>query len=301
MNTLNELITSLKHNSSRDLAWAIFAPDLLTHRSICTLSPDLDQRRIDWLKDLDNSPEPLKNELYTGRSLGRYYESLWAFFFQHDKQYQAVSINLPVRDSSKTIGEFDFIIKDLKNNCFIHHEVAVKYYLFFQSHPSQLASNKNNWLGPNSQDTLHKKWRHITQHQSQLSKHASAKRELSKLGISNIKSTLAIKGYLFTPQNENDAPNDFNNNNALYHWYSIENFLSQDDSNKTLVFIPKRRWLNKQHEADSIELLDKQELLEKIINANTPLMAAYIQKSGNSVSEQQRFFVIPDTWPYCKL
>ncbi len=305
MITLHELMDSLNHNSTRDLAWAIFSPDLLKHPSVTTLSPNLNQTRIDWLRILDKSPDVLEDDLYSGRSLGRYYESLWTYFFQHDKQYQLISLNLPVRENSKTIGEFDFIIKDINNDFFIHHEVAVKYYLFFQSHKSQTVNDKNNWLGPNSKDTLQKKWAHITQHQSQLSEHSCAKKELSNIGINKIKKTLAIKGYLFTPsdigKSNKNAPTDFNNENNLSQWFTINNFLLAQNPNKTLAFIPKKRWLSTSHEPESIELFNKENLVEKIRSVNTPLMAAYVKKNGGLLSEEERFFIIPDSWPYSKL
>ena len=309
MNTLNELIRSLNHNSTRDLAWAIFFPHLLQHHAVTTLSPELNCQRINWIKDLDKAPEALEHELFRGASLGRYYESLWAFFFKYDTQYQVIAQNLAIQDESRTIGEFDFIIRDSHSDCFIHHEVAVKYYLYFQRHNLSVATDKHNWLGPNSRDTLHKKWTHITQHQSQLGEHPSAKAELSKLGIEKLQKTIALKGYLFSSQNKksslHNTPSDFNNKNTLSLWFSIEDFLLWSNEYQTLAFIPKKQWLGSNHELNSIELLNKESLTNKVRKANTPLMAAYVLEEESCLTEEMRFFVIPDkwpaNWPYSKL
>lgn len=297
MNAFNNLIHTLNHDSTRHLAWAIFAPEMIQQPSITALMPELTLQRIHWLKMLDNKPAILESELYLGHSLGRYYESLWHFFFQHDSQYEILAQNLAIRNAATTIGEFDFIIRDRHTDCFIHHEIAVKYYLFYPPNNNSLASDKNNWLGPDSRDTLHKKWTHITQQQIHLSDHVYAKDLLSQLGITQLNKTISLKGCLFSPSGINDTPTGYNKQNTLYHWYNIDDFLSLNNKNNILAFIPKKSWLTCLHSHNSIEITNHKIMTDKVRKTNMPLMAAYIRNDKTGLSEEQRFFIVPDRWP----
>lgn len=124
----------MKHLShqqiARDIHWSLNSPSII--------NPDCDSRFIcpasrpvhnDQVTDSDYSE--LVEILHQRRShlLGIYYESLWQYILRHSEDYQLLACNLQVQDNHQTLGEYDLILKSLRQEVFIHRELAIKYYL----------------------------------------------------------------------------------------------------------------------------------------------------------------------------
>jgi uncharacterized protein len=299
MHSLHRLMSSFSQDITRDLAWSVFAPPLLTHNEIPFFRPALTDLRIKWLQEVDRQQQTLKPDY----RLGRYHESLWAYFFQHDEQYKWIAQNIAITKHGKTLGEIDFIVLDHETERFIHLEVAVKFYLFHP--PTQTTSNiltKNdnrNWLGPNSTDNLERKWQHLTQQQCRISQKQDTFQTLEKFGIdcSKLDQALCLKGYVFSPFNKNISPLFFNQENNLYHYFTMAEFEHKNRCGAIVSIIPKQRWLTQIHEKKALTPLSHDALLNTIKEISVPIMIAELHEANNQFIETNRFFVTPPSWP----
>ena len=121
----------LRHPAVRDLAALLTAPPLW--HSGCELpSPRLlGNQGFRVLLSLDRQPDLLQpwleQETLFGHRLGRYAESLLAFWLAHAPHCQLIARNHPVRSKSgQTLGAADFLC--LLNSTPYHLELTCKYY-----------------------------------------------------------------------------------------------------------------------------------------------------------------------------
>lgn len=303
MTALNTLITSFNQDITRDLAWSVFAPPLLNSTGIPAFRPQLTDSRIEWLKTFDTQ----KHSINPDYRLGRYYESLWKLFFENDTQYEWIAQNIAIQRAGQTLGEIDFIVRDHATARFLHIEVAVKFYLLHPdhdnfTHPESniLTINDNRqWLGPNSKDNLERKWQHLTHHQCTLSKQPEAIQALKKLHVdcNKLDQSLCLKGYAFSPLNKNNKPCLFNDENTLYHYFTVEEFKKTMFKNCIFSIIPKQHWLTQVHEKRSLVPLNYLEICNHAEKANSPIMIAELNENLQQFIEKKRFFITPPSWP----
>lgn len=195
-------LSQLQNPQVRDLAWACFSPVLLR----CSQLPDrgeladcqfpLNTQRHQWLLQLDREPTPLLDHLARSKQtrLGLYFETLWQFFLQHDPEVELLAHNLPVRDGTRTLGEFDLLYFCRQRQRAVHLELALKFYLCATDCPGDAW---HHWLGPNSQDRLDLKLDRLLHHQIRLGEKPQARLELAKLGAEDPLREIHIKGRLY--------------------------------------------------------------------------------------------------------
>lgn len=291
--TLKLLLATLKTDSVRDLAWALFSPELISHDDK-TFSVEATDERIQWLKHLDAECLSLPPH----SRLGHYYESLWVYFFQHDKQYAYIAHNVQIHHQGKTLGEIDFIIFDCLTQRYIHLEVAIKFYMYYND-KNLHREDKALWIGPNSQDNLQKKWLHLNNEQTALTQLDACKTHLITLGINEaVLSAFSLKGYIFQKPYTNQKPQDLNTDNAIHPYYSHHEFLALSLNANNLTIIPKKSWLTQYHQQETIVLCSKRDITNMINAYNTPIMVATVMRYGTLMHEIERFFVMPDNWPH---
>lgn len=132
-----------------------------------------------------------KNAQY---KLGHYAEALLSFFFHNHPRFDLIYENQQVIIDGRTIGEVDFIIKDLELNKTLHIELALKYYMLYDA-----SKGLHGFLGPSAHDNLGAKLEHLQKHQSQLVlKHPEA---FPLVKDQEIESQIWMKGRLFFPPN----------------------------------------------------------------------------------------------------
>ena len=286
--------TSFSHGCVRDLAWAGFAPTLLTgepYRGAELVYGDYWQRS---LQALDRDPEPLLvflGDSVTGR-LGLYYERLWHFLLEHDPDTELLAHNLPVREGNRTVGEFDCLYWSSRAEAHIHLELAVKFYLG--------VPDQGIWLGPGAHDRLDIKLERLLQHQGRLSEHPAAASPLAELGISHCESRVDIKGYLFSPLQDMPMPTGFNEDNPQQYWYSLSDFRALQALPENWAGwqkIPRSRWLSRFH-SDEGKARSPEELMSWLESHmgehGRPVLLAACNEQGVEI---HRCFVTPDSWP----
>lgn len=226
----------------RDLAWCTLSPGLLsslqpavgmadTHGAALARWPVAAAAAWErWLRaadpgDLPPTIEELAaayagGEPSNGRSLrlGRHAESLLHFALERVSGLRLVAFNLPVRRAGghgvQTLGELDFVWRDLASGQIVHWEMAAKFYLLVppdEGRGDGAGNGKGNgpdageavaspWLrnfvGPNLVDRLSDKLQHIVQRQLPLSHTPEAQ---AVLGAPVDRSEVYLLGWLFYP------------------------------------------------------------------------------------------------------
>jgi hypothetical protein len=295
----------------RDLAWSCFSAPLLLTSQINKKSGDVDNcalqltaQRSAWLEALDRDASPLLSFLAENPAtrLGLYFEKLWHFFLREDPDTDLVAHNLPVNDRGRTVGEFDCIYYCRERRCHVHLELAVKFYLGYQSHSTANGqAEMSDWLGPNSQDRLDKKVDHLMQRQIRLGEHEAARSLLQALGIGALRQEVELKGYLFSHfQQALLPPGSFNDKRRPGHWLQLaqlDDFL-QGGQARVFRALPGMRWLSSANSNDPGENLDTKSLrdvLERQFSEQPrPVLVAALDSAG---IETDRFFVTGPDWP----
>jgi len=109
--------------------------------------------------DLPSRPDPLKLE----QKLGHLYEDALAQLLKHSRQFQLLERNLQIqKDRHTTVGELDFLVRDLGNGSLIHLELATKFYLVVKD------GSEITLPGPDARDNYHRKLARLRTHQLRL-------------------------------------------------------------------------------------------------------------------------------------
>ena len=121
----------LRHPAVRDLAALLTALPLWHSGCELPIPRLLGSQGFRFLLSLDSQPAPLQQwleqEAPFGHRLGRYAESLLAFWLAHAPHCQLIARNHPVRsESGQTLGAADFLC--LLDSAPYHLELTCKYY-----------------------------------------------------------------------------------------------------------------------------------------------------------------------------
>ncbi|NHI00583.1 MULTISPECIES: DUF1853 family protein [Oceanimonas] len=198
---LDELLTSLRNNQVRDLAWAIGSPGLLPGLQEAPADQWYEQLLRDYhprLLALDSHPDLLHRHCGDCLRLGQYFEALWHFFLLDNPRFQVLGFNRQQVVAGRTLGAFDLLLWDNQHRRVEHWELAVKFYLI-----TDTRQPRDSALGINPCDRLRRKLDHMQQHQLRLSQRPEVKRSLAAEGLMPSHTRLVLKGRLFYPL---DAP-----------------------------------------------------------------------------------------------
>ncbi|MBL0314825.1 MAG: DUF1853 family protein [Flavobacteriales bacterium] len=180
------------------LSWAIASAPLVKEN--CGELPIIDEEwcdqqlelHLDWLKQLDSDPSPLKNFIQDddAKLLGKRFESLLAFWFEQSPHFELIGRNIRFENSGAS-GEADFLIRDLIDGELIHLEAACKYYIGLPYSPK-----RNTWVGPNGIDSLQLKLEKLRK-QVNLFRTTPGKKFLEEHGLEIPGRAVLLKGYFF--------------------------------------------------------------------------------------------------------
>lgn len=213
------------------------------------LSPGL----ISDLKSLDHP----RNSV-----LGKRMESFFELAIKHSNRYQIIASNLQVIQNKKTIGEIDFLLRDLQNSKILHVELVYKLYVFDDTFSSDMAK----WIGPNRKDSLPEKMEKLQVKQFPLLYREETKKYLKTLEIDprQIEQQLCFKAQLFYPENPNHAASSIVNPECFRgKWINLKEFQKLDESNFRF-FLPKKKFWSSSVDSN-LEWLDRNEILEECL------------------------------------
>jgi len=298
-------ISLYRHKIVRDLLWSLCSPPIVAQSP--TGSPwvpdywfdELILELFEPLGELDEDPSPLLLRITQDkdRRLGRIFETLLAYAFEISQRFELLARNVPIREQGQTLGEMDFLVRDTKLDQTLHLEVAVKFYLGFET-----AQNEHIWLGPDPRDRLSYKKTGM-ERQLELTRSPATQKWLEDKDI-NVDDSLSImKGRLFHPLSgwhEPRQPSWVNPGHLRGWWSSVGQFLEYQKTNNLLwVIVDKSDWLSPLTPNDDITPLSQNELsvmlsqdglFDRIFSQ--PVCIAGLKEGY----ESERGFLVPDSW-----
>ena len=292
-----------RHPLVRSLAWLIGSPGLLA------APPDLGEAVLvadawcaealeashTFLRALDDSPGELEAAVAAckSRRLGRVAECLIAFWLERSTRFELLARNLAVRESGRTLGEFDLVFIDRREGVAVHWEMAVKFYLRRRA--------RADFLGPEGRDTLARKARRIFGHQIGLAGTPAGHAALAAVCDSKVISRAFVKGWLFHPEDEEPEGVEVNPNHPRGWWGTLEEFrLSGGRAGGRYRIVERADWIGGPLEADSGDTFDGGEIMSlvgaRLASGGRALMVAQLAPQGGRWRECGRCFVVPDLW-----
>ena len=298
------MLFKFQHHVVRDLAWAIASPPLLIpEKQHCYWYDnewyrDLYESSLGWLKKLDEAPEILRERLESqkDRRLGRYFETLWAFWLEQSPRFEIIEQNLPLRVDGKTLGELDFLVLDKQSGKTLHWEVAVKFYLGVGDTHLQA-----NWHGPGKKDRLDLKVEHLLNRQSVICQRSVVQVLMHERGYQVDGCGIILKGRLFYPYAIGDKaafPVDANPYHLHSYWVSMTTLMHNIEARhlegKCISPLVGYGWMASADQSSEVPTLTVAELAEAITNRiyRLPLFVSCKQKNGDSL----RMFIVSDGW-----
>lgn len=221
-------------------------------------------------------------ELNTNQKLGHLCEDAFALLVKASDKYKLVAQNLQIQtDIHTTVGELDFLIRDLTCGQLIHLELANKFYL---------AAETDEGLklpGPDARDNYFKKLKHLRDRQLTLTQvhHDALPEEYRNVSIV---SRQLIYGCLFDHiQTTQSASAEFINPHCRRgRWLTIEECADHFPQNTHFQIIPKPLW------PVPLDILNNIPL-ETWTLTTTINRCVMLRIKGETVP----YFVTPTSWP----
>ncbi len=152
--------------------------------------------------DLNLLENPSKNQFNldvpVNIPLGKRVEYFFEYLINSSSNFEVITKNIQIFENSQTIGEIDFILKDINKNQFYHIEFVYKYYLYFNESSDEI----ENFLGPNLNDSLIKKLTKIKEKQFPIINHRKTKNLLDKIDAKNIIQKTCFLGNIYLAKNK---------------------------------------------------------------------------------------------------
>lgn len=206
-----------------------------------------------WLKDqapflLFDIPEEKKTALkVTSNSyvvFGKRMETFFSHTIKQSDRFEMIAENLQIISNKTTLGEIDFLIKDLDNDQLIHVELACKFYLY---DPKRTGTVLSHWVGPNQNDFLDKKVEKLKSKQMPLLYSEECKTELLKYftpeEIPTIVQAVCFPANLYLPHQSKIDNLEINPGCIVGSWIGIKDFMQTDFSNSLFNLPEKQSWL----------------------------------------------------------
>lgn len=175
--------------------------------------------------------------------LGKRIEHFFEYYINSSKDYQLLVKNLQIFNDKITIGELDFVIKDIQKKFLLHIELVYKFYLY---DPQRNKNELERWIGPNQKDSLLEKIAKLKQKQFPLLYQPETIHTLQKLNISTdtIKQKVSFFGQLFIPLSfQNKILPHINNDCISGFWIRRHDFNSEKYYHYQYFIPSKKDWV----------------------------------------------------------
>lgn len=236
------------------------------------------------LSNLHLAPN-LDFKLPTNVRLGHLAEKVVSELIKLSSNYTILNENIQITEAKNTIGEIDFIVKEIITNQLIHLELAYKFYLF---DPSISSKEISNWIGPNRNDSLIGKLGKLKRKQFPLLYHNRTKLLLPEINTEEVSQALCLLVSLFVPF-DNIKTFDSAYSKAIKGYYlNFEAFTGLDNAHKSYFFPPRKEW--GMHPSENETWANYSAAIEYVKTSLNEKQAVLCwQKHNNSYSE---FFIV---------
>ncbi len=289
----------------RDLEWVVFSPPLITkiQNSGINFAENLFSENEksffkELLTELEKNPSELIEFLERKNShlLGKYFEALVEYSLIKSPDKKLIAANLQINSNKKTLGELDFIYRDLVDNKIIHLETAGK---FFIAHYNKY--NKIELLGPNPNDSFDKKIEKIKSSQISLASTKEGKSKLSKIGVKEkVFARVFFKGYVFYSDENADMPEFLNPRHLQGKIMRVNNLCGINGKSYKWKILERKEWVSPFATEDEEILNDWKTLSGKVKsyfkNNDYPLLISKIINVKRCFVETERYFILSENW-----
>ena len=232
----------------------------------------------------DFAPAPIPENLRLGHQI----EYLCKQLLEHSLLYEILVYNLPIRQEKQTLGEVDFILKDLKTEQIIHVELTYKFYII----DLDISEPLHQLIGPNKRDAFFMKMEKIKNKQFALLHSEAGSKALAdkNIAISNLVHQTCFKTQLFKPFKVKTLQLEPLNENCIVgYWLRLSDF-NTDSFTPYQFYIPsKKKWVLNPDTTNSwtshADTLLK--IGQHLVKQNSPLI--WMKKSE---TEYEKFFVV---------
>ena len=225
--------------------------------------------------------QDIMDSLPLDQKLGHLYEDAFEVILKTSERYETLEKGLQIQSNKHhTLGEIDYLFRDLLSGQLIHLELAIKFYLSIDTKQKILLP------GPDARDNYYKKLEHLRNHQLKLTRNYRKHLPEAYQGESIIVKQLTI-GRIFDHITSNvyAFPEFLNPSASRGQWLHQKEFSNQFPDNPKIQIIPKYLW-----PAPISQL--PQALLP--LNIQDPLMRCTMVKIEG---KDQPYFIAPDNYP----
>jgi len=215
-------------------------------------------------------------------------EAVCKQILEYCPDYEVLVHNLPIREGKQTIGEIDFILKEVATQQLVHVELTYKFYIIDPS----ISEPIHQLMGPNRRDMFFTKMEKIKNQQFKLIHSTPGRKALAELGINHtkIRHYACYKAQLFEPYMSKPITiRPLNPNSIIGYWLRMIDFKSNVFSTYEFYIPFKSEWVLEPH--IHVKYLSHfKTLLEinlRMLKENAPMV--WMKKSE---TEFEKFFVV---------
>jgi len=229
-------------------------------------------------------PKPIFKKMRLGHQMEHVFEQLLV----RNNTYELVLHNQPVKDGNLTIGEIDFILKNLESKQLIHVELTYKFYIVDPT----ISEPIHRLIGPNRRDMFYTKMEKIRDRQFPLLHSENGITTLLQKNINHedIEHQACYKAQLFMPYTNMKVDITPLNTDCIYgYWLRFNDFEKKEFRNSKYYLPSKSEWVIEPHKkvrwSSHFETLMEVNL--RTLNENAPML--WMKKSD---TEYEKFFVV---------
>ncbi len=223
------------------------------------------------------------------QKLGHLYEDALELLIRGCGGLQLLAKNLQIADASgRTLGEMDFLIRNLESGEVFQLELAVKFYLAFLD-----TAGVERYPGPDPRDNWINKLNRMRERQLRLSETAEARKMLAeRFGVEEVVVRQRIYGMIFDPiaAEQLSAPPCIAAGCRRGKWLYVKEFDERYGSLRSARIVPKCLWPVPLKEA-LLDCLPTVSVSELRAQAAQRCVLFWDEAVGEVV------FLVPDEWP----
>lgn len=249
---------------------------------------DLPEAKV-WDSELEalSAGDPLNFE----QKLGHLYEDAMERLIQNSDTWELLARNLQVSDADgRTLGEIDFLMRDIRSGTAVHLELAVKFYLAFRD-----VDGVERFPGPDPRDNWLAKLDRLRTHQLQLCGSEAGRALLDeRFGIERVVARQRVYGIIFDPVSAStlSSPPSVSPEARRARWLYVKDWDRYFGGVGRVIVVPKYLWpvLLGEELLRGMDTVDAGELKRRAKERCTLFWDA---------AARDVVFLVPDGWPRC--
>ncbi|MEW7291464.1 DUF1853 family protein [Aquimarina sp. 2304DJ70-9] len=174
--------------------------------------------------------------------LGKRAEHFFEYSIRLSPHYEVIAKNIQIFKEKITIGELDFLVKDIHNHKVIHIELVFKFYVY----DPNILDEINRWIGPNRKDSLVEKIDKLKNKQLPLLFNDQTKSILDdfNLDVNKIDQQVCYLASLFVPYSFKEKEMQLVNNDSIVgYWIHFEEFIPKKYASFRFYIPKKKDWI----------------------------------------------------------